>query len=148
MYFGVNYRFKLICETGVLFSFSVYVAHQIKGYCRSNHFYSATDTSQDRQVCKVAIFHKASQLTCGGPDGGGNCGWCHGGDTLVVLRESRLDGSQITVAACPEAARQVQSIHGLRLHLAEYRFTHWFKLPVHLCLTHLQTRTTTQKHVN
>lgn len=77
-------------------------------------------------------------LTCGGPDGGGNSGGSHGGDTVIVLGVARLDGSQVAVAPGSEAARQVQSFHGLRFHLAEHRLTNRFKLAIYLCLTHLQ----------
>ena len=76
-------------------------------------------------------------LTCGGPDGGGDGGGAHGGDAVVVLGVAGLDGPQVAVAPGPEAARQVQGLHGLGLHLAEHRLTHRLKLPVDLRLAHL-----------
>jgi len=42
------------------------------------------------------------------------------------------------VASSAERARQVQGLHGLGLDLAEHRLAHRLKLPVDLCLTHLE----------
>lgn len=75
-------------------------------------------------------------LTCGCPDGGGD-GGAHGGDAVIVLGVTGLDGSQVTVTAGSEAAGQVQSLHGLRFHLAEHRLAHRFKLAIHFRFTHL-----------
>lgn len=63
-------------------------------------------------LCPVA-------LTCGRPDGGGNSGG-HGWDALIVLGVASLDGTQIAVTPGPEAAGQVQSLHGLGFHLTEH----------------------------
>ena len=76
-------------------------------------------------------------LTCGGPDGGGDSGGAHWGDAVVILGVARLNGPQVTVAPGAEAARQVQGLHGLRLHLAEHRLAHRLELTVDLCLAHL-----------
>lgn len=62
---------------------------------------------------------KRIRLTCCGPDGGRDGGGGHGGHTLIVLGVASLDGTQIAVASCAEAAWQVQRLHGLRLDLAE-----------------------------
>lgn len=82
------------------------------------------------KICSVA-------LTCGGPDGGGDSGRGHGGDTVIVLGVASLDGPQVAVASGSETAGQVQSLHGLWFYLAEHRLAHWLKLAIYLCLTHL-----------
>lgn len=80
-----------------------------------------------------------------GPHGGG-CAWRRGRPqrhALVVLGAALLDGPHVAVAAHAEAARhgQVQSLHSLRLQLAEHGLTHGFELPVHLHLAHLPADT-------
>lgn len=60
-------------------------------------------------LCKLILL---IALTCGRPDGGGNSGG-HGGDAVIVLGVASLDGSQVAVTPCAEAARQVQGLHGL-----------------------------------
>lgn len=81
-----------------------------------------------------------TRLTCRGPDGGRNGRGGHGGHALVVLGVAGLDGAQVAVAPRAEAAWQVQRLHGLRLDLAEDRLAHRLKLPVDLCLAHLDKR--------
>lgn len=80
----------------------------------------------------------ARRLTSRGPDGGGDGGRAHGRHTLVILRVAGLDGTQVAVAACAEAAGQIQRLHGLRFHLAEHRLAHRLELAVHLSLAHLK----------
>lgn len=73
----------------------------------------------------VAVAKTAwTTLTCRGPDGGRDGGGGHGGHALVILGVAGLDGAQVAVAPCAEAAWQVQRLHGLRLNLAEDRLTH------------------------
>lgn len=76
-------------------------------------------------------------LTCGRPDGGSDSGG-HGRDAVIVLGVTSLDGPQVAVAPGSEAAGQVQSLHGLGLHLTEHRLTHRLKLSVYFCFTHLR----------
>lgn len=85
-------------------------------------------------LCKLIIFPIA--LTCGRPDGRGDSGG-HGGDAVIVLGVAGLDGSQVAVTPGSEATGQVQGLHGLGFHLTEHRLTHWFKLAIHFCFTHL-----------
>lgn len=80
-----------------------------------------------------------ASLTCG-PDGGGGISGDGQGHALIVLGVARLNGTQVAVAACPEASREVQRVHGLRLHFAEDRLTHRLELPVDLGLAHLEER--------
>lgn len=44
--------------------------------------------------------------------------WDGQGHALVVLGVARLNGAQVAVAARPEASREVQRVHGLRLHFS------------------------------
>ena len=91
-------------------------------------------TNEDQTINEQCLL---PVLTCGGPDGGGDGGGTHGGDAVVVLGVARLNGPQVAVAPGAEAARQVQGLHGLGLHLAEHRLTHRLKLPIDLRLAHL-----------
>lgn len=75
-------------------------------------------------------------LTCGRPDGGGDSGG-HWRYAVIILGVTSLDGSQVAVAPGSEAARQVQSFHGLGFHLAEHGLTHRLKLAIYFCFTHL-----------
>lgn len=61
---------------------------------------------------------------------------------LLFLRAAFLYGTHVAVAPHAEAARhrQVQRVHGLRLHLAEHRLAHGLDLPIHLHLAHLRRR--------
>lgn len=68
-------------------------------------------------LCKFILCPIA--LTCGRPDGGGDSGG-HGGDAVIILGVAGLDGSQVAVTPGSEAARQVQSLHGLGFHLTEH----------------------------
>lgn len=67
----------------------------------------------------------------------------HHTSLLLFLRAAFLYGTHVAVAPHAEAAgnRQVQRVHGLRLHLAEHRLAHGLDLPVHLHLAHLPTVT-------
>lgn len=78
-------------------------------------------------------------LTCGGPDSGGDSGG-HGGDAVIVLGVASLDGSQVAVTPGSEAAGEVQSLHGLGLHLTEHRLAHGLKLAIYFCFTHLREK--------
>lgn len=92
-----------------------------------------------------------SPLTCAALDGSDSGGrtWgrtgppvAHRGAAaalLLLLRAAFLDGTNVAVAAHAEAAwhRQVQGIHGLRLHFTEHRLAHRLDLAVHLHLAHL-----------
>lgn len=81
-------------------------------------------------------------FTCCGPDSWGGVGGRHHGNTFVVLGVTSLDGSEVTVAARPEASGKVQGVHGLGFDFTEDRFTHRLELPVHLCLAHLEQECT------
>lgn len=101
----------------------------------SFHFLGTDKTTSNQDVSHVTV-QLISPPTCGRPDGRSD-GGSHGGDTVIVLGVAGLDGSQIAVAPGSEAARQVQSLHGLGLYLAEHRLTDGLKLAVDFCFTHL-----------
>lgn len=100
-------------------------------------------------------------LTCAaldGPDGGGARGRARppvahlhaASGLLLFLRAAFLDGAHVAVAAHAEAAghREVQGVHGLRLHLAEDGLAHRLDLPVHLHLAHLRPQAATENNGN
>ena len=98
---------------------------------------SCRELNHDNTAVGLTRRAGATEFTCRGADGGRDGRGCHGGHAVVVLGVAGLDGTQVAVAPCAEAARQIQGLHGLRLHLAEDRLAHGFKLPVDLRLAHL-----------
>lgn len=52
------------------------------------------------------------------------------GQAVIILGAAGLYGADVAVAAGAEHARQVQSLHGLGLHLPKHGLAHCFKLPI------------------
>lgn len=98
-------------------------------HIQDNHtsFYTVTPTPQYLLVHQTTHSHTLTGPTLDAPLGAG-----HGEDreAVVVLGTAGLDGADVAVASSAEHTWKVQSLDGLRLHLAEHGLTHRLKLTV------------------